>query len=82
MFDGAISQLVIYHYIKFAGDVTSVTGDELSGRDLCPNTHKTYQLTVKSGTSVVNKSRSKLLAPLVLQNESATEATECPTTVN
>lgn len=70
------------YYIEFAGDVISVSGDELSGRDLCPNTHKTYQLTVKSGSNVVSKSKSKLSVPLVLLNESATEPTECPTTGN
>lgn len=28
------------YYIEFSGDVVSVNGDELSGRDLCPNTQK------------------------------------------
>lgn len=81
-FDFKADDGIATYYIEFAGDVISVSGDELSGRDLCPNTHKTYQLTVKSGSNVVSKSKSKLSVPLVLLNESAAEPTECPTTGN
>lgn len=52
-----VLQLTIYNV---QGDVISVSGDELSGRDLCPNTHKLYQITVESG-AVATKSPKQAL---------------------
>jgi hypothetical protein len=70
------------YYIEFAGDVTSVTGDELTGRDLCPNTHKWYQITVESGAEVTKSSKQVLRVPMILQQESVEDTTECPVTTN
>jgi hypothetical protein len=81
VFDGAISQLGIYHYIEFAGDVVNVTGDALTGRDLCPSTHKTYIVTVASGTvnPVQSASLKAQIQPMILQAEYADMASETPT---
>ncbi|MCL1066072.1 IPT/TIG domain-containing protein [Shewanella olleyana] len=72
------------YYIEFSGDITSVSGDELSGRDLCPNTHKNYQITVSNGASAGNSNNQKqaLRIPMILQDEIAEEETECPVNSN
>ncbi|NKF49363.1 cell surface protein [Shewanella sp. WXL01] len=73
------------YYIEFSGDVVSVSGDELSGRDLCPNTHKNYQVSVQSGagssSNAANNSSLKS-SPMVLQYETSAQPTECPVVGN
>ncbi|QYJ94418.1 IPT/TIG domain-containing protein [Shewanella spartinae] len=69
------------YYIEFAGDVVNVSGDALTGRDLCPNTHKTYKVTIASGADSSGQSASlkAQIQPMILQPEYANMAAETPT---
>ncbi|QYJ76086.1 IPT/TIG domain-containing protein [Shewanella sp. FJAT-52076] len=71
------------YYIEFEGDVTSVSGDALSGRDLCPDTHKNYRIQVAaSGDTGASPAPQRVPKVLALQPESASASaetvTECP----
>lgn len=81
-FDFKADDGITTYYIEFAGDVISVSGDELSGRDLCPNTHKLYQITVESGAVATKSPKQALHVPIMLQHENAADTTECPVTTN
>lgn len=69
------------YYIEFAGDIVNVSGDALTGRDLCPNTHKTYKVTIASGAGNSEQSASlkAQIRPMILQAEYADMAAETPT---
>lgn len=68
------------YYISFGGDVQSVSGDALEGRDLCPEVVKTYNVTV--GPTLHRTSVKAVKMPIRLQAEQSGVATECQTSSN
>lgn len=69
------------YYIEFSGDVANVSGDELTGRDLCPDTHKNYEVTIgnNSNSHQFRANQFTLKSNLQVENRARTdEQTECP----
>ncbi|WP_341503849.1 IPT/TIG domain-containing protein [Gallaecimonas sp. GXIMD4217] len=52
------------YYIDFAGDVVSVSGDALEGRDLTPNVVKTFHINVGSSANPVKSAARRYLENL------------------
>lgn len=71
------------YYIEFAGNVSSVSGDAQSGRDLCPEVVKTCNIVIDSSekSSTLNTVTS-LNRDFILQSESITSEVECSSVTN
>ncbi|MEI8624630.1 IPT/TIG domain-containing protein [Pseudoalteromonas sp. B137] len=68
------------YYISFSGDVIDVTGDEMQGRDLCPQTTKSFNVNVGNAEENSNTKESLLLADqyvMIIQTEQSETQTEC-----
>lgn len=59
------------YYIQFEGDVTSVSGDALEGRDLCPDVVKEYQVNVGQVSNTLKAKVNNYMNKLQSEKSSA-----------